>query len=497
MFAILLLGGVVIVLVVIGFAFAPRLNQRHRRICFECCEDRAMLTLPYVFISAHAVETERDQIQVYVGVDPASAEVISVDFTITTMVADRVATPGEDYSLHGAPAGVYSGTITFAPEEIECEFFIDVVDDIPYEGREWLRISLSNPVNAQFVNEYELLHDSSNADTFIEDNEDPYIVITAHDGALEPLSAEGTSYALFDVELLGGDEYTSAMPVVSWTTTTAAGDTATAGLDFQSSSGTVTPILDDEPVTIQVPLIYDGSGESEETLRVSLTSATNGITIMVAEAVATVFDAFALAADGPPPDGQFGPIVGRTLTAVASDKGNEFWEGEEVTFTRTFSSPTPMSGESIVYYRRPLKYISAPAGQAEVFHYGPWEWILPTSEFDEPFIGQVRVTLTSGDTVSSKAINVRAKAAYPIGLTVVSSGRVGDHLQVDYTVASSSGRPEDLDGVKIGEFIWFTEFGYRWGTTLKGSYQFKSPPFAEDYTQGDGMYFPSEAGVDA
>ena len=125
-----------------------RARPSQRRLLFERLEGRAMLT-PIVSVSADWV-FEGETISAHVTLDNSSEETVAVDFAIGDLIADRVATPVTDYFLQGAPTGVFSGTITFAPDELECIFFIGTIDDIGFEQLEWLRIQLSNPVNAQF-----------------------------------------------------------------------------------------------------------------------------------------------------------------------------------------------------------------------------------------------------------------------------------------------------------------------------------------------------------
>ena len=81
-------------------AYAARSRSRHRPLRFEWCEQRAMLTLPYVIIGVDgAEESETDEIWVTVSIDPPSDDPISVDFAITSMTANQLATPGEDFYL--------------------------------------------------------------------------------------------------------------------------------------------------------------------------------------------------------------------------------------------------------------------------------------------------------------------------------------------------------------------------------------------------------------
>jgi len=449
---------------------------RRRRLFVESLEHRAMLTVPDVLIDGASAFEEGDQIAVTVFLSSPSEDTIAVDYTIGDMVANDVATPTVDYWLIGASPGVFNGTITFAPEATEHTFYIGTVNDTAYEGKEWLRIELSNPVNATLTDE----HDEYAADVFIADAEDPFIVVSQNNEAVEPPTELDTSYASFTVELVGGMGENSTQ--VDWTTIVEATDTATAGADFQSVSGTVTVSSSDPYAEILVPLTHDGTGEVPETFHVKLTGATNGITILQEDGVTTVFETTEPAEEEPPPDCECGAQGARHVIGVTSDKGDEFWEGDEVTFTASLDSPTPTPPESFVWQWRRLRLITR-AGEKL---YGDWQNLpgagggeTATHTFSEPFIGQVRVILTSSGTVSSRAIDIRAKAAFPVDFAVTSSGQVGTHLEVHYAWASSSGRMADLDGVTMSEFVWITQKGYNRGQSGKPVQQFllPAPPF--------------------
>jgi hypothetical protein len=116
--------------------------------------------------------------------------------------------------------------------------------------------------------------------------------------------------------------------------------------------------------------------------------------------------------------------------------------------------------------------------------------------FGDPFIGQFRVTLTSKGVVSSRTVDVRAMAAFPVNFVPVPamSGRVGNHLEVVYKWASSSTRLADLDGVSMGEFVWATEKGYKRvhdNGLPPNKYWFKKPPFDSFMRDGFYMMIPS------
>jgi hypothetical protein len=225
--------------------------------------------------------------------------------------------------------------------------------------------------------------------------------------------------------------------------------------------------------------------EGDESLQIVLSNAVNATLGTPSSAEASFLE-----------DCGCNPQSGRAVTGLSSDKGKEFWEGDTVTFTASLSSQTPESGETFEWEKRPLiKILNG------VPTYGAWDSMdtgfgVPDESVDsiflDPFIGQVRVTLSSGDSTSSQIIDVRAKAAYPVKMVATGFARVGDHLEITYAWSSSSGRLADLDGVRMGEFLWFTEFGYNWGTTLVLNYYYPNPPFGwsawSSFSEGNGLY---------
>lgn len=80
---------------------------------------------------------------------------------------------------------------------------------------------------------------------------------------------------------------------------------------------------------------------------------------------------------------------------------------------------------------------------------------------------------------------MEARAAYPVNFAVAASRNVSGVLEVDYTWQSSSGRMADLDGIVMGEFVWYTMFGYYMAPSVF-PYKYPNPPF--DVQQGNGIY---------
>ncbi len=158
-------------------------------------------------------------------------------------------------------------------------------------------------------------------------------------------------------------------------------------------------------------------------------------------------------------------VAHRRVVNLTSDKGAKFWEGDTVTFTAALSGATPGTNEIFVWERRSLSLITR-TGQSI---YSNWESLpgaqnSPTAQFtfSDPFIGQVRVTLTSSGKVSHKAVDVRAQAAYPTNFHWVRNeiNNTTHRMNSVYEWESITGRWWDLDGVSVGEFVYATQDGY-------------------------------------
>jgi hypothetical protein len=61
--------------------------------------------------------------------------------TVNYSTADGTATAGEDYTAT-------SGTLTFSPGETTNTVFVQIIDDLIYEGDETFSLNLSDPTNA-------------------------------------------------------------------------------------------------------------------------------------------------------------------------------------------------------------------------------------------------------------------------------------------------------------------------------------------------------------
>jgi hypothetical protein len=191
-----------------------------------------------------------------------SGKTITVDYA--TIGGTAVA--GEDYE----PA---SSTLTFNPGDENAEITITINDDTIDEFDETFAVELSNESNVT-------LTDSSAQVTITDDDDEPSLSI-ANASVTEGNS--GTTNMLFTVSLSA----VSGKPITVTYGTQA--DTATAGVDYQMTSGTLNFAPGEEEKTIAVPVIGDTIDEFDETLQVTLSNPGNA-TILGGTAVGTILD---------------------------------------------------------------------------------------------------------------------------------------------------------------------------------------------------------------
>ena len=177
-----------------------------------------------------------------------SSKTITVDYA----TVDGTAIAGEDYLTA-------SGIITFAPGAISQTISIDIVPDTIDEFDETFTVELSNPDNVTLAD--------SSAQVTILDNDDPPTLTIADASVTEGNS--GTTNMVFTVSL---SEFSSKL--ISVTYSTEAGS-ATAGVDYVITSGTLNIAPGDETQTITVPVIGDTIDEFDETFLVKLGTPIN------------------------------------------------------------------------------------------------------------------------------------------------------------------------------------------------------------------------------
>jgi chitinase len=172
--------------------------------------------------------------------------------TVQWATADDEASSASDY----APA---SGTLTFVPGDTTETASVTVNGDLVAELDEGFTVTLSSAANATIV-------DGIAVGTIVDDEGLPVIDLLAQS---VPEGDAGITSLPFTVVL----SHPSALPVtVEWDTADA---TALAGSDFTAASGTVSFAAMDVSETVVIDVMGDDSFESDETLALELSNATN------------------------------------------------------------------------------------------------------------------------------------------------------------------------------------------------------------------------------
>ena len=181
----------------------------------------------------------------------------TIDITVVYATADESATAGDDYTTT-------TGTLTIRVGQLSATFEVPVIDDSDPEADETFAVNLSNAQGAT-------IRDGRARGT-IELNDGftppppPLPVLTIGDATV----AEGGGPAVFTVT--ANDESSGTMTVDYDT----ADDSATAGDDYTSTSGTLTFSAGQRTATIEVTVLDDSDEEQDETFTLRLTNPGRG-----------------------------------------------------------------------------------------------------------------------------------------------------------------------------------------------------------------------------
>jgi len=186
--------------------------------------------------------------------------------SVSYATANGTATAGSDYT------GT-AGTLEFADGETSKTFSVPIFNDAFFEGNESFTVALSGPTNGVGLGNPQLA-----TVTIIENDAAPSLSIA--DARMNEGNS-GTTNMPFIVTLTGA---TTVAATVQYQT---GSNSATAGSDFQSVSGTLTFNPGETQKTINVPIFGDTSGESDETFSLSLFSPVNA-TIARSSAFGTI-----------------------------------------------------------------------------------------------------------------------------------------------------------------------------------------------------------------
>ena len=201
-----------------------------------------------------------------------------------------------------------NGTIEFPVGTVTRTISVSITMDNVFEPDETFFINLSNPTNATIA-------DGQGKATITNDDPQPTIAIST---SIRTEGAAGTSgNSTFQVTLSNPSYQTITVAFAT------ANGTATAGVDYVATSGTVTFVPGDTAETIAVEITGDNVDETAETYVVNLSNPTNA-TIATAQGTGTIQD-------------DDGPTI--SISNASVTEGNP---GQVVNavFTVTLSAPT-------------------------------------------------------------------------------------------------------------------------------------------------------------
>ena len=253
-----------------------------------------------------------------------------LEVTVSYATADGTASAGADYQAT-------SGELRFAPGETEQTVSVPVLGDLRPEVDETFTVALSNPVNAET--------DRAQATGTIV-NDDTAQASIADMGAEEGDS--GMADLDFTVSLsVAGD----LAVTVAYATSDG---TASAGTDYQTTSGELQFAPGETEMTVSVPVLGDTAPEADETFTVTLSSPSN------AELATT-------AATGTIVDDDVADARTQALEASMASFGRTFtWDAIDAISGR-FDGTTAARGSQMVLG-------GSPVGQRETAFADPFAW---------------------------------------------------------------------------------------------------------------------------
>ena len=224
--------------------------------------------------STAAEASESDAAVVFeVTLDAPSGRTVEVEYATAAVGGAQGATFGSDLRAT-------SGRLIFAPGEVSHSVSVPLIDDTLAEGDETFSLELRAPVNAEVLTDAVTgtVRDDEHAGLSVDN---PWV--------LEGASGETTT-ALFTVRLSAPSSRTVTVDYTTVEVPAEAGVTpATAGVDFQTTTGQLSLSPGTSSATVAVPVLGDDLAEPRETFALALSQPVNAV-LDLPEGRATVID---------------------------------------------------------------------------------------------------------------------------------------------------------------------------------------------------------------
>jgi hypothetical protein len=239
--------------------------------------------------SASEPSTGTSTLTFTVTTTPASGSSITVQYATSngTATGGAACTSGIDYVTA-------SGTLTFAPLETSKTVSVTICGDGTSESAETLTLTLSNPTIATIG--------QATATGTIQDTTSVVVAIGAD--VSRPEGNSGSTEWDFPVTLSMASAQTVTVQYAT------GNGTATAGTDYNGTSGTLTFTPGATTQVIHVVVLGDTTHEADETFKVTLSTPTGGASLGRTEATATIQNDDAAIPCSPKPPVQVHPTAG-------------------------------------------------------------------------------------------------------------------------------------------------------------------------------------------
>ncbi|MCB8947301.1 MAG: hypothetical protein H6653_04715 [Ardenticatenaceae bacterium] len=253
-----------------------------------------------------------------VTLSEGDAGATQMNFTVTrSFITDTTYTVDyetfDDTALAGLDYTAISNTLTFLPGDMTQTVTVDILGDTLDENDELFTVTLSNPSGGS------QLGNTSGTGTILDDDAPPSLTI--NDVTIDPEGNSGTVTAVFTATLSAPSGKTITVDYATLA------DTAEAGSDYVTASGTLTFVPGDVEESFSITINADTLDEFDETFTVELSNETN-LNLTDSSALVTIVD------DDLEPEINIGDV-----TVTEGDSGTTTAD-----FTVTLSAP---SGKTI------------------------------------------------------------------------------------------------------------------------------------------------------
>ncbi len=214
-------------------------------------------------VAAYSVAESAGAVSITVTLGAVSGKTVTVEYT----TSDGTATAGSDYTAT-------TGSLLFAPDQTSQTFEVPILDDADDEEDETVTVTLSNSDNATLG-----LPNPATL-TVLDDDDPPTVQFSA-----ATYSAD---------ESAGAVSITVTLNAISGKTVTVdyatSDETATAGSDYTTASGTLTFAPGQTVQTFEVPILDDAIDEADETVLLTLSDAGDAMLGSPNPAMLTILD---------------------------------------------------------------------------------------------------------------------------------------------------------------------------------------------------------------